>query len=53
LLQRLSGERGCAILLVTHDSRILDVAHRILTLEDGRLQLAETGRSRHDPLVAA
>jgi putative ABC transport system ATP-binding protein len=53
LLQRLSGERGCAILLVTHDSRILDVAHRILTLEDGRLQLAETGRSRHDPLVTA
>jgi putative ABC transport system ATP-binding protein len=43
LLQRLSQERGCAILLVSHDNRIQDVAHRILTLEDGRLQLAAIG----------
>jgi putative ABC transport system ATP-binding protein len=37
ILQRLAKERGCAILLVTHDNRILDVADRILTLEDGRI----------------
>lgn len=37
LLQKLAMDQGCAILLVTHDNRILDVAHRILTLEDGRL----------------
>jgi putative ABC transport system ATP-binding protein len=37
ILQRLAREQGCAILLVTHDNRILDVANRILTLEDGRI----------------
>ena len=29
--------RGCAIMLVTHDNRILDVAARILMLEGGRI----------------
>lgn len=37
LIQQLAKERGCAILLVTHDNRILDLADRILTLEDGRI----------------
>ncbi len=37
LIQRLAKEQGCAILLVTHDNRILDLADRILTLEDGRI----------------
>lgn len=37
LLQTLAREQGCAILLVTHDNRILDVADRIMTLEDGRI----------------
>jgi putative ABC transport system ATP-binding protein len=37
ILQKLAKEQGCAILLVTHDNRILDVANRILTLEDGRI----------------
>ena len=37
ILQKLAKEQGCAILLVTHDNRILDVADRILTLEDGRI----------------
>lgn len=37
LLQQLARKSGCAILLVTHDNRILDVADRILTLEDGRI----------------
>ena len=37
ILHKLAKEQGCAILLVTHDSRILDVADRILTLEDGRI----------------
>ncbi|MDR1817180.1 MAG: ATP-binding cassette domain-containing protein [Puniceicoccales bacterium] len=38
LLQKLSREDGTTIVLVTHDSRILDIADRILTLEDGRLK---------------
>ena len=36
-MQALARERGTTILLVTHDNRILDVADRILHLEDGRL----------------
>lgn len=37
LMQRLAKEQGCTILLVTHDNRILDIADRIIHLEDGRL----------------
>ena len=37
LMQRLAKEQGCTILMVTHDNRILDVADRILHMEDGRL----------------
>jgi putative ABC transport system ATP-binding protein len=37
LIQQLAKERGVTVLLVTHDNRILDVADRILALEDGRL----------------
>jgi putative ABC transport system ATP-binding protein len=37
IMQRLAREQQCAILLVTHDNRILDIADRILQMEDGRL----------------
>lgn len=37
LMHRLAKEKGCAIVLVTHDNRILDVADRIINMEDGRL----------------
>jgi putative ABC transport system ATP-binding protein len=37
LLQQLSRKQGCAILIVTHDNRILDVADRRIYMEDGRL----------------
>jgi putative ABC transport system ATP-binding protein len=37
LMQRLAKEQGCTILLVTHDNRILDIADRIVYMEDGRL----------------
>ena len=37
LLKRMGKARGMTTLLVTHDSRILDQADRILTLEDGRI----------------
>ena len=43
LLQKLAKQQGCAILLVTHDHRILDVADRVLTLEDGRLSSFASG----------
>ena len=38
LMQRLAKEHGVTVILVTHDNRILDIADRILHLEDGRLQ---------------
>lgn len=37
MMQKLAQEQGCAILLVTHDNRILDIADRIVYLEDGKL----------------
>jgi putative ABC transport system ATP-binding protein len=37
IMQNLARGRGTTILLVTHDNRILDVADRILHLEDGKL----------------
>jgi len=37
LLRRLARDQGCAVLMVTHDPRILDVADRLLRMEDGRL----------------
>lgn len=37
LMQTLAKEQGCTILLVTHDNRILDIADRIVKMEDGKL----------------
>jgi putative ABC transport system ATP-binding protein len=39
LMQKLAQEQGCTILIVTHDNRILDIADRIIELEDGRLSI--------------
>lgn len=60
LIQRLAQEEGAAAVLVTHDNRILDIADRILHLEDGRIRNLmdavgdDAGRllnlmARHDP----
>lgn len=37
LMQKLAKEQGCTILMVTHDNRILDIADRIVYMEDGKL----------------
>jgi putative ABC transport system ATP-binding protein len=37
LMSTLAHEHGTTIILVTHDNRILDVADRIMNMEDGRL----------------
>jgi putative ABC transport system ATP-binding protein len=42
IMQRLAKQQGSAILLVTHDNRILDIADRIIYMEDGRLSTLET-----------
>ncbi|MFM5891533.1 MAG: DevA family ABC transporter ATP-binding protein [Dolichospermum sp.] len=40
LMQILAKEQHCTILLVTHDDRILDIADRVIRMEDGRLNTA-------------
>ncbi|WP_424135454.1 ATP-binding cassette domain-containing protein [Roseomonas chloroacetimidivorans] len=45
LLRDLARSRGTAILLVTHDPRILDVADRIVAMEDGRVVSDEAARA--------
>ena len=37
MLKALGRERGTTTVMVTHDNRILDLADRIVTLEDGRI----------------
>lgn len=41
LLNKLAREQACAVLMVTHDPRILDMADRLLRMEDGCLLEAE------------
>lgn len=43
LLQQLAKREGVAVLLVTHDSRILDIADRIITLDEGRIEETHRG----------
>jgi len=53
LIQQLAKEEGASVVLVTHDNRILDVADRILHLEDGRVRplsdavASDAGRMLH------
>ena len=60
LMRVLAKEQGVTVIIVTHDNRILDVADRILHLEDGKIQsfsgaIAENASQlltlleRHDP----
>ncbi len=60
LIQELAREQDASVVLVTHDNRILDIADRILHLEDGRMKTlkeavaTETSRmlhvlAEHDP----
>ena len=64
LIEDLAREDGSAVVLVTHDNRILDVADRILHLEDGHMkslsEVVSEGTSRmlnllekHDPDAAS
>ena len=37
LLKGLAKDQGCGVLMVTHDPRIIDVADRLVQMEDGQL----------------
>ena len=43
MMQSLAKQQNCTILLVTHDNRILDIADRIIHMEDGRLADSSIG----------
>ncbi len=47
ILQRLAREQGVPILLVTHDSRILDIADRTIHMEDGKIAYDVVGTAAH------
>jgi putative ABC transport system ATP-binding protein len=47
IMEKLAREQSCTILLVTHDNRILDLADRIIYMEDGYL----INRSDADAIV--
>ena len=38
LLRQLAKEKGCTVLMVTHDPRIIDVADQVACMEDGYLR---------------
>ncbi|MEB3331220.1 MAG: DevA family ABC transporter ATP-binding protein [Synechococcaceae cyanobacterium] len=44
LLQSLARDQACAVLMVTHDPRILDIADRVVRMEDGQLRDSGEGR---------
>ena len=47
IMQRLAKEQGTTILMVTHDNRILDVADRIVHMEDGSLAKSDILKASH------
>jgi putative ABC transport system ATP-binding protein len=38
LMRKLARERGCPVLLVTHDTRVVDIAERVIHMEDGQVR---------------
>ncbi|MBD2139690.1 DevA family ABC transporter ATP-binding protein [Anabaena sp. FACHB-1237] len=38
LMQKLAQEKNCTIVIVSHDNRIFDIAHRIISMEDGKIK---------------
>jgi putative ABC transport system ATP-binding protein len=47
IMQRLAKDQGTSILLVTHDNRILDIADRIVEMEDGLLTRDAQGMAKN------
>lgn len=50
MLKSLGQQRGTTTVMVTHDPRILDLADRIITLEDGRIVTDTLRPARADPV---
>lgn len=52
ILQNLAREDNCALILITHDPRILSIADRLFHLEDGVLTYAHAGTALTDTKLA-
>jgi putative ABC transport system ATP-binding protein len=48
LMRQLAQQQGCTILMVTHDNRILDIADRLIEMEDGYLSEASRAKLTED-----
>lgn len=46
IMQQLVKEQGCAVLMVTRDNRILDIADRIVHMEDGQFMHSRVALGR-------
>jgi putative ABC transport system ATP-binding protein len=53
LMHHMAKEQGTAIVLVTHDNRILDVADRIVEMEDGRISQVSAAGSKVELVLSA
>ncbi|MDP5279863.1 ABC transporter ATP-binding protein [Sphingomonas sp. DG1-23] len=47
LLEQAAGQRGAAIICVTHDQRLESYAHRLVRMEDGRIQAPDAPLTPH------
>ncbi len=52
ILAGIARERGHAVLIVTHDPRLLPFADRVVRIEDGRIIAEETGGARMPMRIA-
>ena len=53
LLRRLAHEHGRAVVMVTHDPRVLSYGDRIIHLEDGRIESEERGAENAERAMLA
>lgn len=53
LLRRLAHEHGRAVVMVTHDPRVLSYGDRIIHLEDGRIVREERGSKEKETVLVA
>lgn len=51
LLRRLAKEQGRTVVMVTHDSRIIEEADRVVHIEDGALQSSRLGGAAREELA--
>ena len=50
ILAEIAGERGRAVLIVTHDPRLLPFADRVVHIQEGRITGEESGKLRREML---